>query len=238
MPLSQDYIEFFDLQQAETDRVERTRHDFIGGCAALLVRLGVEPERADTIADHLYHHMADPVRHYHTPVHVLAMFAHAARAGVELSDAEQLAVWFHDGVYEAAADPGDNETNSADWMSELLSDAGADESTVQAADVMIRATAKHLDIEAEPDHYTLMDLDLAGMSADQDAFDRQSDAVRAEASHLDDDEYRQRTAAFFSRLLARDRLYRSPAFADRESVARQRIADEIERLTRTNGHVG
>lgn len=238
MPLSQDYIAFFDLQQADTDRVEHTRHDFVGGCAALLVRLGVPSERSDTIADHLYHHMADPVRHYHTPVHVLAMFAHAARAGVALSEAEQLAVWFHDGVYDAAATPGDNETNSADWMTELLSDAGADASTLSAADAMIRATAKHLDVEAEPEHYTLMDLDLAGMSVDQDAFDRQSDAVRAESPHLDDDEYRQRTAAFFSRLLARERLYRSPAFADREALARQRIADEVERLTGANGHVG
>lgn len=238
MPLSQDYIAFFDLQQAGTDRVEQTRHDFVDGCAALLVRLGVAAERAGTIADHLYHHMADPSRHYHTPVHVLAMFAHAADVGVELSDAERLAVWFHDGVYEPAASAGDNESNSADWMSEVLADAGADAAVVAEADALIRATANNLAPDAPAAHHTIMDLDLAGMSVDAEAFHRQSLAVRAEATHLEDAEYRERTAAFFARLLERERLYRSPAFADREPIARRRIADEIERLTHANGRAG
>ncbi len=235
MRFSHNYAEFFDVHAAQETVVSRTHRDFVTYLAELLMRLGVDEARAADICDDLWRRMTAPSRHYHTPVHVLGMLSCAEEMSLALSDAEQLAVWFHDAIYEVDAAPGDNERQSADWMIEVLSDAGADAAIVHAAAQMIRWTACHLEAEVPPAYQTVLDLDLWGLSAAPDIFSRQSTAVRSEMAHLGEEQYSRNTIAFFQRLLERPRLYRTDTFARFEAAARQQVTSEIRRLAK---HVG
>jgi predicted metal-dependent HD superfamily phosphohydrolase len=234
-----DYRDFFDLAGADETRARQTQQDFVSACAADLTRLGAAPDRAVPIADALYKQMSCPKRHYHTPVHVLAMFRHAENAGVKLTDAERLAVWFHDSIFDIAAPPGVNEDASADHLLTTLAAAssystapsGIDARVLHDAATIVRATADHLKASVAPLAETVMDLDLAGLASEPGVFARQSEAVRAEASHLSDSEYRAATVRFFTALLARRRLFRTAPFARLEADARRQIAAEIERLS-------
>jgi predicted metal-dependent HD superfamily phosphohydrolase len=182
--------------------------------------------------------MSATERHYHTPVHVLGMLSCAEEMSLALNDAELLAVWFHDAIYDTTASPGDNERQSADWMTEVLTAAGADAAIVHAAAQMIRWTACHLEPEIPPAFQTLLDLDLWGLSASPDIFGRQSTAVRSEMSHLGDEQYSRSTIGFFERLLQRPRLYRTDSFARFEKAARQQVTNEIRRLSKYIGGNG
>jgi len=232
MRFSQDYAQFFEIHGAEGRVVETTRRDFTSQLARLLARLGIAAEKAAAIAADLWVRMSGQDRHYHTGVHVLSMLSCADRAGIALSADEELAIWFHDAVYEVGTPPGDNERKSAVWMEHLLLPAGADEQTVRRAADAIRWTACHLEESVPAPFHRVMDLDLWGLAADPQTFMRQSSAVRAELLHLSDEQYSRGTIEFFQKLLKRPHIYRTPNFARFERVARDQVRHEIDRLAR------
>lgn len=239
MRFSQPYAEFFEIHAAEPAVVEQTRRDFLTQLGKLLYRLGIGRDRAHQIAGELWSRMSDRDRHYHTPVHVLSMLSCAERAGVELSVADELAVWFHDAIYQVGGPHGANEDESAAWMEAMLLTAGADAAVVHEAAEAIRWTAYHTQEQVPAQFHTLLDLDLWGLAADPSTFTRQSVAVRAEMSHLDDEQYNRATVEFFRRLLQRPQIYRTTTFARFERVARDQVQREINRLaakSNGNGH--
>lgn len=230
MQLHRDYCDFFDIHDVDPPTLQQVRHDVDAHLPPLLRHLGASEDDARRLADALWDPMTQPDRHYHTPVHVLAMFCYAERAGAELSDPEQLAIWFHDAIYDPVAPPGRNENETADWMRRLLLAAGLPRPTVDQAADAIRWTARHLDEHVPPEHRLIMDLDLAGLTAEPENFERQSRAVRLEAGHLSEEKYRSGKIYFFEQLLARPHFFRSEAFAPWEQRARQAVKQEIEKL--------
>lgn len=54
----------------------------------------------------------EPHRHYHNLTHIAHMFQTAKRWGVTLSKTQQLAIWYHDAVYDPMAQ--DNEEKSVE----------------------------------------------------------------------------------------------------------------------------
>lgn len=231
MTFSTDYSRtFFDLQTVEPARRTACERDFLGGCAELLARLGAARDEADATARRLWQRMTGPDRHYHTPVHVLAMVCWADRLGMELTDAEALAVWFHDAVWQGDAAGDANEQASATWLGEQAERLGIADERVEEAMAAIRWTARHTEAEAPRRYERVMDLDLAGFASEPAVFAEQSRAVRAELAPLSEAAIAAGTIKLFEALLQRPRIYRSAEAAEIEQPARRQLGAEIQRL--------
>ena len=72
-----------------------------------------------------------------------------------------------------------------------------------------------------------MDLDLAILAAEPDAYDDYVDRIRREYSHVSNDVFRAGRQAFINHLLARTRIYATPAlFEAWEGSARRNLGRE------------
>ncbi|MHC4996759.1 MAG: HD domain-containing protein [Planctomycetota bacterium] len=236
MVFSRDYTLFFDIKDTHPIDAQLIYRDFTHHLIELLVRLGADPDRAYAIADDLWNRMAEDGRHYHSPIHILAMFDHARHAGLPVDDTLAVAIWFHDAIIHTESELAHrNEDDTADWVVQTLIPAGLDADLVNAAADAIRSTAHHLSNDVPEEHLPLMDLDLAGLASDPLSFARQSEGVRREAPHVSDDDYNQGKVQFFLSLLDRPTIFRTSHFAPFEEVARQQVRREIQRLGGADG---
>jgi len=167
----------------------------------------------------------EPQRYYHTPQHIehcLGWFDQC-RSLVASPDALELAIWFHDVIYE----PGnpDNEIRSAALYLQL-SDSVHAQDTRGLVDLMIMATL-HLGSELDDgDADYMVDIDLSSFGLPWKEFLRDSENLRREAAHLSDAEYQQKARAFHQSLRARDRFFYTDFFAERLEA---RAHENIER---------
>ena len=182
-----------------------------------------------SIFDDLYARYTSPNRHYHDIHHIaecleeLDDVRHLARD----PDAIELAIWFHDCVYDAAR--LDNEEQSARIARRALSSMSVSTAMLDAITHMILATA-HTIPPANPDEQLLTDIDLAPLGAPAAVFNANGQSIRQEYSHLDDATYAQGRAAILENFLNRPRIYSTDTFAQRyEGQARSNLARTIAR---------
>jgi predicted metal-dependent HD superfamily phosphohydrolase len=228
--LTRDYTHFFDLQEADVQARQAVQREFLDLLSGDLQRMGLLLELAQSVAHQLWNKMSAPARRYHSAIHVLGMLGYAQKMGLHLSDAERLATWFHDSVYDASAPNARNESESARFLTDSLGGGPVASQVVNQAAEAIRWTAHHTRNDVPPEHHQIMDLDLAGFLAPPDVFARQSAALRREYAHLSDAQYAAGTIEFLRGLLARRTIYYTPPFAARENDARHQIQAEIQRL--------
>jgi predicted metal-dependent HD superfamily phosphohydrolase len=106
----------------------------------------------------------EPQRHYHTLQHLnecLALFDTLRALAEQPADIE-LALWFHDTVYDVQGH--DNEARSAHWATGALAAGGVDAARCQRVHDLIMATC-HTALPASPDQALLVDIDLAILGA-------------------------------------------------------------------------
>ncbi|MEP7115100.1 MAG: metal-dependent phosphohydrolase [Ilumatobacteraceae bacterium] len=180
---------------------------------------------------------AEPHRHYHTATHIMFVLRHlreVAQTSAEQPSSEVIAAaLYHDAIYDPRV--ADNEERSAVLAVADLGaiDWSADRCETVAA--LIVATASHL---AEPvaagpvtDTAMLVDADLAILGADPGAYQAYADGVRAEYSHVDDEQWSIGRAAVLHRFLGRDRLFFTDYMhAALEHRARANIGAELAAL--------
>lgn len=188
---------------------------------------------AAAVRDDLIERYGQPHRHYHTLGHihsVLVALDHLADPA-EPTPAARLAVWFHDAIYDGAA--GEDEEASAQLAEQQLAMLGTPTEIVAAAASMVRATAGHISNAdaADIDTALVLDADLSILAADPADYDRYVEQVRQEYSHVPPDQFALGRKAVVAGLLARDRLYLSPAGATRfEDRARENLTRELQLL--------
>lgn len=193
--------------------------------ANLLGSFGVSPSVAYPVFDRLVAAYAEPHRHYHTLEHLGEMLRVVARLPVVDSRAVQLAVWFHDVVYDPRAK--DNEDRSADRVAEWLGPLGVPGLT--RVTELVRATA-HLTAEAAsgPDTLALLDADLAILAAAEHRYQRYAADIRREYDWVPDEAYRTGRIAVLETFLARPRLFHTEVmFAEGEAAARRNLTSEV-----------
>ncbi len=186
---------------------------------------------------------SEPHRSYHTLAHLQAMFGHYAEVAAQLAypRAVRWAIWFHDYVYHTEADRYPlNETLSASALTgvlqqdcpALLTQTENGLPCLALASAMILATKRHhpdMDgfnnhPEACADCGVLLDLDLAILTQPRKqllAFDA---GVRAEFAQYADADFATGRIHALQGFLARERIFHSPAFARKESLARKNLA--------------
>ena len=201
------------------------------GWVRLLARYGVEPAAAYPVFDRLVASHSEPHRFYHTLEHVHEVLKVAGKLADVATDpaAAQLAIWFHDAVYDPRA--RDNEERSAALALELLRPLGIPEATLQHVAAMIRTTAHTSAGDVDADTQVLLDADLAILSAEERRYSRYAADVRREYAWVDDGAYRAGRTKVLQAFLARPRIYRTERMhAVAEEPARQNLRAEIERL--------
>ena len=173
---------------------------------------------------------AEPHRAYHTRRHLaecFAMLEPAAHLAEHLGEVE-LALWFHDAVYDTRAH--DNEAQSARWAQESMHRAGLDPAAGTRVHALVMATSHDGDPEGA-DARLLVDVDLSILGADEARFAEYDQQIRFEYGWVPDAAYREGRARVLRRFIERASIYRTPWFADRlEARARANLAHALGRL--------
>jgi predicted metal-dependent HD superfamily phosphohydrolase len=189
---------------------------------------------ADPVPAGLYNQLvaaySEAHRHYHTLQHLRACLAHFdAAASLAPHPAEvELALWFHDAVYDPHC--GDNEERSAEWAWRSILAAGCGEDVAQRVQALVLATKGHGPSD-DPDTRLLLDIDLAILGAAPERFDDYGRQIRAEYAHVGEPEFRVRRAEVLAAFLARPRIYLTSAFHDAlEHRARENIGRTLAAL--------
>jgi predicted metal-dependent HD superfamily phosphohydrolase len=174
---------------------------------------------------------AAPGRHYHGQRHIdLLLALHAElRPALASPDAVELAIWYHDAVYDARR--SDNEAESAALLRADLAGI-ADPALVAAAATLVLATRSHrvppgIAPALADDCAHFLDMDLSILGAPPDLFAWYDAAIRREYAHVPEPEWRRRRPAVLAGFLARDRLYltgRAHALLDAPARANLRAA--------------
>jgi predicted metal-dependent HD superfamily phosphohydrolase len=182
--------------------------------------------------DEIDRYYREPHRRYHTPEHVEHCLSQldAAHAHMAEPDAVELAVWYHDVIYDVGA--SDNELRSAQLF-EARARGRLSESLVRSVHDLIMVTVHNQVEPGTRDQGYMVDIDLSSFGMPWERFLRDSIAVREEFPHLSDEEFYPRQKEFLGSLLRRDHFCFTEFFRVRhEDRARENIArylDELER---------
>jgi predicted metal-dependent HD superfamily phosphohydrolase len=166
---------------------------------------------------------------YHDLLHlteVLDRLDRLAAAGARFDDTTtRLAAWFHDAVYDGAAD---DEERSARWAEQALSAAYADEVAR-----LVRMTVHHRPADDDLAGCALSDADLAILAAKPRRYAAYVAGVRADFAHVGDDDFRTGRAAVLRDLATTPRLFHTAqGRALWETAARDNLERELAELTR------
>lgn len=174
-------------------------------------------------------------RYYHTEAHVDACLNHLDRFRAELQcpDEVELALWFHDAVYDPFRQ--DNELKSAQWAQAFLQSQNADPVKTQRVYQLIMATChgafSDTDAQADshPDQNWMLDIDLAVLGASFDDYRAYEQAIRSEYLEVPLAIYCQKRAELLKGFLQAASLYQTQVFrAEREQQARDNMSWAIE----------
>ena len=167
-------------------------------------------------------------RHYHTLQHLDNLLKRLANASLHDAVVVQLAVWFHDVVYQSLR--SDNEARSADRARAFLQETTLEPARQQRVAFLIERTADHT-LPQPPDDADLLwflDADLSILGAPEEAYWEYARQVRREYRLVPDLLYRPGRRKVLAKMLAAPALFQTPALhAELEAPARRNLAAEI-----------
>lgn len=184
--------------------------------------------------DALYHQVmaryAEPHRTYHNASHlgdclagldpVRAQAAHPAEV--------ELALWFHDAVYEARSH--DNEDRSAAWARTACRTAGVPAGVADRVGALVLVT-RHDATPVGADAGIIADVDLAILGAPPERFDAYERQIRQEYAWVPAQFYRRERRKILQGFLDRPTIFHTAHFfRERERAARDNLRRAIQRL--------
>lgn len=181
----------------------------------------------DGLLERLLAAWREPQRHYHTLQHLeecLVLFDEV-RADARQACEIELALWFHDAVYDVRAH--DNEARSAQWADEALAAAGLDAQRCRRIHALIMATC-HAAHPTSPDAALLTDIDLAILGAPDERFAQYEQQIRAEYAWVAPEIFGVRRKAILQGFLDRKNIYATAHMHERfDARARHNLAGAI-----------
>lgn len=190
-------------------------------------RLRADGDGAAVHADLLARY-SEPHRHYHNHAHIQHCLREfdTARHLAEHPDCVELALWFHDAVYDSKAK--DNEEKSAQLADVAL--AGVDASVCERVRALILIT-QHKQPPVTPDEQLVVDCDLAILGQSEQALDAYEQQIRQEYAWVAEPEFRKGRAAVLNHFLARSAVYATDFFrAKYEAAARRNLQRSLAAL--------
>ena len=200
---------------------------------SLMGRLAISGKAGDPVLAELTGAYSAPGRHYHTLGHIADLLqlldAHGRAVGDR--DALELAIYFHDAVYDPQR--SDNEAASAALAGTRLTTLKLPVGFVAKVERYVLATRHDAGgwLPDDADLALLLDLDLAVLGAERPVYAAYTQAIRSEYRMYPDDVYRAGRKKVLSAFLARPQIYGTPALrALWETPARDNLAWEIGEL--------
>ena len=186
--------------------------------------------RAEAAFEDLRKRYSGAERHYHDFRHIeacLRVFDSVADRA-EDADAVELAIWFHDAVYDSHR--SDNEEASAGLAVATLGSLGVGISRVQTVSKLILVT-RHSVVPTSGDEALLMDIDLSILGKAAGVFDEYECGVRREYEWVAEEAFRAGRAKVLRSFLARPRIYFTDFFYDAfETAARVNLNRSLMKL--------
>lgn len=187
----------------------------------------ITPDYDDSAA--IYQRLIDaynePQRVYHTQQHIedcLVLFDDISEY-LEDADAVELAIWFHDVIYQLGA--ADNELLSAELFEQLTQQCFEVDFCQRVLQHIIATLHCETELDDHDSRY-MVDIDLSSFGMPWEKFMADSKNVRDEMLHIPDQEFYRKQYAFQQSLLSRGRFYQSDYFFKHyEQSARDNIAD-------------
>jgi len=218
-------MNFIDIHQIHEEELEFVKLTFCNEFYDLVNSYLLNANKSNAVANSLFDLMSNKNLHYHTPIHVLAMFSFAKQHNIALNDYEQLAVWFHDAVYEP--NQNNNEEYSAKLMRIYLK--GMPEYHLEKIETLIMATSRHLSPDVDVKFHKILDLDLCGFSLDRDNYNKITECLRKEFA-VDEKKFNAGRKSFLYNLISKGFVYRSPEFDRFEPLAQENIRLDLKEL--------
>ena len=183
------------------------------------------PEHAhfQTLDDLLTRH-TEPQREYHNLAHVYNLLELLSTAPA--SPTLELAVWFHDAVYDPTR--ADNEAQSAVLAQQKLALLGIGASTLERITQLILATKTHHADDEEMQRF--IEADLSILAAPEKTYAAYAKAIRKEYAWIPDEVFKPGRARILQSFLARATLFQTPQFKGLEVKARANLEGELEGL--------
>src|ERR1044072_9446336 len=186
---------------------------------------------ASNAGEELYHQLvacySEPHRKYHTIQHLNECLTHfeSVSALAEHADEVELALWFHDAIYDTSKK--DNEKRSAEWARDSVLAAGVSSEKAGRIYELIMATM-HNAVPVGQDAEVLVDIDLGILGARADRFDDYEMQVREEYSWVPENLYRAARRKVLEQFVNREWIYSIEPFRSkyearkRETIPRSR----------------
>lgn len=197
-------------------------------------RVTREGAQAEAVYKALTAFYGEAHRHYHTLRHIehcLIEFDQAA-ALMDDADAVEMALWFHDVIYQPKA--ADNERRSAEWYRQAAAGSGSAVFQQKVCDLILATT--HRRPPTQDDARFIVDIDLSSFGLPWERCERDGRRIRAEFAGLDDARYYPNHLRFLRSLRRRPTLFRTEFFQRRyESIARANL-DRIIAELRARGY--
>ena len=173
---------------------------------------------------------SEPHRKYHTMQHLEECLAHLdeVRSEAERAGEVELALWFHDAIYDTLRK--DNEQRSAEWARESALAGGLPPAQANRVYALVLDTM-HDAIPAGRDAAVLVDVDLSILGADATRFDEYERQIKEEYSWVPGLLYRKARRQILRGFLDREKIYSTEYFrAHYETQARENMARSLDRL--------
>ena len=173
---------------------------------------------------------SEPTRHYHDQKHIADCLHELdqVRELVNEPTATELAIWFHDAVYDSHA--ADNEERSATLAKAWLGKFGANDALIGAVEQLVLATKSH-DSKLHPDAPLLVDVDLSILGQPPGRFWEYEKQIRAEYSWVEQTVFATKRAEILEGFLSRPRIYQTKFYFERlETQARTNLRASIQLL--------
>jgi predicted metal-dependent HD superfamily phosphohydrolase len=173
---------------------------------------------------------SQPHRHYHNLLHVAEGLNEfdATRKLARQPLTVELAIWFHDAVYDTHA--ANNEEQSAELAQKRIADAKAGGELCASVFALVMATKTH-DPALHPDAPLMVDIDLSILGKLEERFWVYEAQIRREYDWVPEATFATKRAEILERFLRRKRIYSTDQFFDRyEKQARRNLHASIQKL--------
>jgi predicted metal-dependent HD superfamily phosphohydrolase len=173
---------------------------------------------------------AEPHRHYHNQQHIAECLAEFDRARhlARHPTAVELALWFHDAVYNSKA--SDNEEQSAALLKSCAAEGRMTDSLAETATGLVMVTKNH-DVHADPDAALMVDVDLSILGQSEKRFSEYEQQIRQEYAWVPQAIFASNRAEILNRFLARPTIFATEWFRTKyEQQARRNLKASILNL--------
>lgn len=196
---------------------------------ALWRRLGASGNPGETYRE-LDARYTEPHRAYHTLAHIEHCLREFERVRdlARDPDAVELAIWFHDAIYDPRAK--DNEEQSAALAVKTMREASLSRSIEKSVANLIMLT-KHTAAPTETDGQLLVDIDLTILGQSASEFDEYERQICNEYEWVPEHQFIEGRSSVLNSFLSRPSIYASPFFQDLyETRARENLRRSLARL--------